>query len=325
MIHHPSCTVKWKFRIEQWFAIAFKGGSVVPKIFPLASLCGGFGAVVSLLYALGWPLSLPILTKVLPSVVLGMLLVFRTNTANERHWEGRKHWGTIVNTVRNLSRQIWIAVEEEGGTRLANQKQRESKIAALRLLVAFAIATKLHLRQQPVTAELQPLLSPIQYEALQAAPHPPLKLAFWLEDYLQEQHKLGKIHIYQLTYADALVDQLMDAVGGCERILKTPIPPAYATYLRQLILLYCLLLPFGLVTHLRLWTGVVVLLICLILFGIEAVGVEIEDPFGQDVNDLPLDSICATIQQNIADLILSPPGHTLTELTQNEPGAEQYI
>ncbi len=294
-----------------WFkTICQYQGSVIPAVWLRVVICGLFGTVVAILHRLGWNLFPAILGNVVPSIVLGLLLVFRTNTAYERYWEGRKLWGVMISSVRNLSRQLWVVVAAD------TPQDRAGKIAALRLLIAFAIATKLHLRQEPVNHELADLLTPQQYERLQQVNHPPLKIAFWLEDYLQQQYKRDKVHIYQLTYLDALVDKLVEAVGGCERILKTPIPLAYAIHLKQILLLFCLLLPFQVVGELGLWTGLIVGLISFTLFGVEEIGTEIENPFGKDLNDLPLDAICATMQRNIEDLIQSSPGSALPLVTE---------
>jgi putative membrane protein len=83
----------------------------------------------------------------------------------------------------------------------------------------------------------------------------------------------------------------VDILGGCERILKTPMPLAYAIKLKQLLLIYCILLPFEIVNGLGWWTGLALAFISTLLLGIEEIGAEIEEPFGQDPNDLPLDLI----------------------------------
>ena len=112
-------------------------------------MCGFFGIFVYILYLYKFKVSLPILGSLIPNIVLGLLLVFRTNTAYERFWEGRKAWGLLVNTVRNLSRQMLVAIAEY------NPSDRKAKVAAVKLLPAFAIALKLHLRSEPVNAELE--------------------------------------------------------------------------------------------------------------------------------------------------------------------------
>ena len=288
-----------------WFKIALQvRGSVIPSIFPRVLLCGGFGCFIALLQVLKIPVSLPILSSIVPSIVLGLLLVFRTNTAYERFWEGRKLWGTLVNNVRNLARQIWVVIEEKDPQDIALKK------SALRLLPAFAVAMKLHLRQESINAELEPLMSASQYQKLKSMNNPPLEIAFWIDDYLQQQYERNCLDVYQLTAIKNLLNSMIDTLGGCERILKTPIPLAYAIHLKQLLLLYCLTLPFQMVKDLTWGTGPVVALISFTLFGIEEIGIEIENPFGHDANDLPLENICAAMQRNIDDLItLSPSVH----------------
>ncbi|MBU7582941.1 MAG: hypothetical protein KAF91_08525 [Nostoc sp. TH1S01] len=272
-------------------------GSVIPGVLERSLFCGLFGVLISLLDFKELPVAQPMLGSVIPSIVLGLLLVFRTNTAYERFWEGRKLWGSTVNTIRNLAWKIWVAVDEvESG-------DKERKIAALRLLPAFAIAKKLYLRYEPASEELKPWVSPAQYSNLQNIQNMPLEISRLLGDYLQQEYKRGILTNYQLASIHTLMNNLMDNVGGCERILKTPIPPAYVIHLNQLVLIYCLILPFQFVQDLGWWTGIFVALVSFALFGIEEIGVEIENPFGYDHNDLPLDKICQTIQNNIEEFI----------------------
>lgn len=283
-----------------WYKEIFRlKGSVIPGVLERALFCGAFSIIVSFLYSKQLPVSQPILGSVIPSIVLALLLVFRTNTAYERFWEGRKLWGSTVNTVRNLAWEIWVAVDE------VEPGDRERKITALRLLPAFAISEKLYLRYEPVTEELKPWVSPSQYKALQNIQNMPLEITRWLGEYLQQEYKRGLLTNYQLASIHTLMNNLMDNVGGCERILKTPIPPAYVIHLNQLVLIYCLILPFQFVKDLGWWTGIFVALVSFALFGIEEIGVEIENPFGYDHNDLPLDKICQTIQNNIEEFIAS--------------------
>jgi putative membrane protein len=298
---------------QSWFSVALQvRGSVIPAILGRTLFCGAFAAGVAGLHYLGYPVSLPVLASVIPNIVLGLMLVFRTNTAYERFWEGRKLWGGMVNTVRNLARHIWVTV-------LATEsRDQEEKLAAMYLLVAFAVATKLHLRHEPVNQELEPLLSEAQYAKLKQMNHPPLEIAFWLQDYLQQRYYCQQLNPYQLSMMQELLNHLVDYLGGCERILKTPIPLAYSIHLKQLLLIYCLTLPFQFVSQLGWWTAPLVCLISFTLFGIEEIGVEIENPFGRDQNDLPLDQICQTMKRNIDDLI------TLTPASSNS-GAERFL
>lgn len=287
---------------SRWFRVAFKvKGSVIPAVMPKVLLCGGFGVLISVLSARGVALAWPILGNVIPSIVLGLLLVFRTNTAYDRFWEGRKAWGALLNIVRNLTRRIWVFVGE------TESSDRIHKQAVLRLIVSFAVAMKLHLRGEPVNQELLGLVDVRYRTALAEAPHPCLKIAFWLEDYLHQQYQQQRVDLYQVTTMNALLDGMVDSLGACERILKTPMPMAYAIHLKQLLLIYCLLLPFQLVGEIGFWTGAIVGLVSFTLFGIEEIGIEIENPFGRDHNDLPLDDICNTMIRNMEHLITLAP------------------
>jgi len=273
---------------DSWFHVALRWkGSVVPEVLPRSLLCGLFGIFVYILHISNIRVSLPILGSIIPNIVLGLLLVFRTNTAYERFWEGRKAWGLLVNTVRNLSRQILVAISEQ------EPSDRQAKIAAVKLLPAFAIALKLHLRSQQVNDELAANLSIEQFDRLKGMNHPPLEIAFWISSYLQKQSQDEKLDRYQLSDMSQLLNQMVDVTGICERILRTPIPLAYAIHLKQLLMIYCLSLPFQMVDQLEWLTGPIVALISFTLLG----------PFGHDANDLPLDNICNTMMRNIEDLI----------------------
>ena len=292
-----------------WFRVALQvRGSVIPAILNRTLFCTAFAGLITILHTQGWPVAIPPVVSILPNIVLGLMLVFRTNTAYERFWEGRKLWGGMVNTTRNLARHVWVVVQERSSA------DRAEKATTLYLIAAFSVATKLHLRQEPVNQELETLLSPARYQKLKTMNNPPLEIAFWIQDYLQHCQHEQRLHIYQLGNLQQLLNQLVDYLGGCERILKTPIPMAYAIHLKQLLLIYCLMLPLQFVTQLGWITIPMVLLVSFMLFGIEEIGIEIENPFGRDRNDLPLDQICETMKRNIADLMTLEPASALEHL-----------
>jgi ion channel-forming bestrophin family protein len=303
-------------QIEKFSSSLKMTGSVIPNIFSRVLWCGAFGLFVSVLYFYNIPVFAKSLGAVIPSIVLGLLLVFRTNTAYERFWEGRKAWGNIVNNIRNLSRLIWVAIDE------TDPSHRPEKEQALKLLVAFAIATKLHLRSQPASDRLAELVSTLQFSKLQTATNPPLEVIFWISDYLQAKHEQLQISLYQMNELQTLLNNLVDMLGACERILRTPMPLAYAIHLKQLLFLYCLLLPFQVVEELRWWTAPAIALVSFTLFGIEAIGVEIENPFGSDPNDLPLDKICDTVDRNVEDLISMEPHYRRLNIYGNNIGEQ---
>jgi ion channel-forming bestrophin family protein len=290
-------------RITKWhhLYIFIIKKSVFLKVSGRVLFCTSFSVLIFVLNRFNYPVSWSLNSSIVPSIVLGLLLVFRTNTAYERFWEGRKAWGTLVNTTRNLARQIWISIAEQ------TAEDRSRKIETLRLLVAFSVSMKLHIRGEKLDRELEELVPVAHYQKLQGMNHPPLEIAFWIGNYLQEQHDCQYLNTYQLAAMMKLLDVMVDMLGACERILKTPIPIAYSIHLRQLLILYCLVLPFELVGELGGWTIVVVSLVSFTMFGVEEIGIEIENPFNCDPNDLPLDDICQTMKRNIDDLITLAP------------------
>jgi putative membrane protein len=151
---------------------------------------------------------------------------------------------------------------------------------------------------------LIPLTSRNQYYKLKYhSDHPPLKIAFWIGNYLQSKYDNNYIHIYQLVGLNNLVNSLVDILGGCERILKTPQPIIYTLMLRKLVIFYCLLLPFEIISDCRGFTILVVTFASIVLFGIEQIGSQLEHPFAHNPNALPLDLICNTILLNVRELI----------------------
>ena len=281
--------------------------SVIPEILPWVIFFSVYAFVISFLSQLQMLNALVeknefLRTFVLSlNIILSLLLAFRTNTAHERFWEGRKLWGAMVNTVRNLARGIWLVIEEHDSI------DRKEKEAALRLVAAFPVAMKLHLRREPVDSELAPLMSKARYQKLQQVNHAPLVISFWVGEYLQHQYERQRVNVYQVTPLHQALDKMVDILGGCERILKTPVPLIYTITFKTLLVVYLLVLPLILVKGLFWWTAPVVAFVCFLFLSINEVGSKIEEPFGHDTNDLPLDLICDTMVRNVEDVIQLEP------------------
>jgi len=295
-----------KSKNKNWFKFAFQlKGSVILAVYKHVLVLGLFGLFISLLYYLKVPVSQPILGSVIPSIVLGLLLVFRTNTAYDRFWEGRRLWGSLVNDSRTLAWQIGVIIND------IDQEDRAKKLAAMRLIPILLVAIKAHLRSETDNRELEELMSNSQSSdqclQLKNINNKPLQITKCIADYIQQQYQRGNdyLHYNHVPLLQSNLKSIIDSIGGCERILRTPLPLAYVIHLKQLVLIYCILLPFQLVKDLGWWTGLFVGLVSFALLGIEEIGVEIENPFGYDENDLPLDTICNTVKQDIEELINS--------------------
>jgi ion channel-forming bestrophin family protein len=291
-----------KLEKPNWFMTTFQlRGSVILMILPRILLFCGLAVVVSFLYTSGQPIYLEKLgnftTNVIYNLVLGLLIVFRTNTSYDRFWEGRKAWGALVVNIRNLTHELQIGLTESAGTDPAE------KLAAIQLLSAFAIATKLHLRNEAINDELKALLTPAQVQQLESTQHRPLVIVFWIRSYLQQQLKTGNIADSKVAAANAMLNSLVEGMSGCERIITTPIPIAYRIFLQRLILIYCIGLPFRVVPTLAWWAIPITAIVSFLLLGVEEVGRELENPFGYNANDLPLDDICNTILSNVESTI----------------------
>lgn len=225
--------------------------------------------------------------------VLSMLLIFRTNTAYDRWWEGRKLWGSFVNNSRNLALKLNAFLPE------AATEQR----AMFRALIHnFIQASKEHLRKG---VDVKKLAVESGYDAAYFAkgghvPNQVLKALFIEANRL---YTSGVISGEQLIVLNAELQSFADNLGACERIKKTPIPYAYSLFLKKVIFLYVFTMPIGFVLDYSYWAVPVVTLIFYAFASIEVIAEEIEDPFGTEANDLPTDSISETIRANLHDIL----------------------
>ncbi|BDC50607.1 hypothetical protein F183_A29230 [Bryobacterales bacterium F-183] len=274
-------------------------GSMVREITGRVLVCVIWSAAVVWAYRNGWHIAVPSTLHSLVGVALGLLLVFRTNASYDRFWEGRKLWGGMVNETRNL-------------IRLAKAHISDDPVLLARLTrwtAAFPYAAMNVLRGTSGLGLAERYLPLERVEAARQVQHPGLFVAQEMTACLRQAYKNGQISDIVLQMLDQNIQLLIDYLGGCERIRKTPLPFAYVIHLRRALIVYCFTLPFALVETYGWTTLLDVFLVTYIFFGIEEIGVEIEGPFGFDDNDLPLEQICGTIQQNvaaIAELDLDP-------------------
>ncbi|MEB3293205.1 MAG: bestrophin family ion channel [Synechococcales bacterium] len=293
-----------------WFNKALQlRGSVIPVVIPRVIIFALFALGISWLDArspLGdLQLAGTLANNVACNLVLGLLLVFRTNTAYDRFWEGRKAWGDLVVSIRSLLRELQTGL----GNLQDDAKLERDRV--LKYLPAFTICTQLYLQKQSLS-KLATLNAKLKIDEpaiakLRSAQIPPLEILRWLGDFIQKCCEKGWIDSGQRSSMNEKLNQLTIGLTTCERIQNTPVPVAYAVFLRVLIVLYCALLPFSLVGQLHQWTGLSVALISFVLLSVEAIGVEIENPFGSDANDLPLDELCASVTKTVDSALVARP------------------
>lgn len=214
-------------------------------------------------------------------IILGLLLVFRTNTSYDRWWEGRRLWGQLVNVSRGLSHQLDAMLP-------ATAPQRA---AYARLLGEFPTALAAHLRR--------PRGMP--------GPHVPNALVRDLSRMVHDDIRADRLPREAIVTLTPLLLAFDDITGACERIRNTPIPFSYSSYVKQFVLLYALVMPFGLVREFGYGTVVASMFTFFATMGLELLATEIEEPFGTDRNDLPLDELADRIARDTGHLLMAVP------------------
>jgi len=246
----------------------------------------------------------------LVGLALSIFLGFRNNACYDRWWEARKLWGRLINTTRSTARQLLTLVAIDGGG------DDDDEIAAFKRetvwrVIAFAHALKVHLRSTTRLDILERLLPADEHAALSEARNVPQAVLHRLGERLVEARGRGWIGPYEHVALEASLTDLTDIQGGCERIKNTPVPLSYTVLTHRIVGIYCFTLPFGIVGDVGLLTPLVVLLVSFAFLGLDAVGTQIEDPFEEDPNDLPLAAMARTIEidlrQRLGDTDLPAP------------------
>lgn len=226
-------------------------------------------------------------------LVISLLLVFRTNTAYDRWWEGRKLWGALVNNSRNLAIKLNALLPAE------QIKHRNFFRKAIPL---FATALDKHLKSPALEMSLDDH-EHLELNSLNLKGHVPNQIAGVIIKRCYELEKQGIISQTQLLTLNPEISAFSDICGACERIKNTPIPFSYASFIKRFIILYILTLPWSLASNLGFWSVPVVAFVFYALSSLEVIAEEIEEPFGIDPNDLPTDKIAGTIGKNVTDII----------------------
>ncbi|WP_343634808.1 bestrophin family ion channel [Fluviicola sp.] len=215
--------------------------------------------------------------------VISLLLAFRTNTAYDRWWEGRKNWGQLVNDSRNLAVKLTsldLSTEDNHffGRHIGN----------------FALCIKEHLRAGTNYDILD--ITPEERTFLEGLDHVPSGIVELMYCRLNKLKKAGVVSEEDLIRLDRNLNGFLDCVGACERIKNTPIPYSYSMFFKKFIFSYVITLPFAFVVNFGYWSAIIATFIFYVFVSIEVLAEEIEDPFGTDDNDLPTDEMAQRIQ-----------------------------
>lgn len=278
-----------------WLAILFaRRGSVLPSILPQLGLVTALAVAITASHGVvfGWKTPLTPMPFTLVGIALAIFLGFRNSASYDRYWEARKFWGQGLNECRTLTRQALSLMDGQVDIRPFVYGQ-----------IAFIHALRGYLRRVPVERELAALLPAELLARMREAHYPPTLILVWLGQWLHEQRRAGHLQAVLAAKMEDALSGLNQVQGGCERIVSSPIPFAYTVILYRTVGVYCLLLPFGLVDTLGWMTPLVTAFVSYTFFAQETLLSEIEEPFGNAENDLPLDALSITIERTLREML----------------------
>ena len=285
---------------RSWLRLIFAvRGSVIRVIWKRIAFTAIIATVVTVGHeSMDWfEVGLTVTPFSLVGLALSIFLGFRNTTGYDRYWEGRKLWGRLVNTSRSFTRQILLYVKPTGDAPDADQRR------LVHLVIAYAHALRVHLRDEP-SATLSEYFD--DTAALDASTNRPYLVSQCIGEGVENLWREGRVHEMHVPILEGSLTELLDIQGGCERIKTTPIPYTYAVLLHRIVSAYCSTLPFGIVGITGVWTPLVTILIAYAFFGLDAIGEEIEEPFGLEPNDLPLSALSNTIERNLRERLGEP-------------------
>ena len=282
-------------------------GSVLPRILPALTINILIATLVTMSH--GDLFKLKITLTTIPFTLIGLpisiFLGFRNNTAYDRFWEARKLWGELLIRSRNLSRQCQSLITYPV-TALASNGLNDIRVRMIYRAIAFSYALKNLLRDLP-GEDMPQWLTQEEVKLIQASKNKPDFLINRMALDLQQSMNEKRIDPCLAANIDTTLSAITAAAAACERIKNTPIPFSYTLLLHRTAYIYCFLLPFGLVDSIGFMTPFVVAIVAYTFFGLDALGDEIEEPFGLDANDLPLDAICRAIEIDLLEAIQHTP------------------
>lgn len=280
---------------KDWFTliIQFHKSDTFRQLFFSLICIGLYSAIIVYIEGHYFPLNTknPTVMHSILGFVLSMLLVFRTNSAYDRWWEGRKIWGNVVNNSRNLSIKLSVIIE--------NAKDR---LELKHLIINYIFCFKNHLRGKEILEEFTPT-EVMNLTDFLSANHKPNMIAKSLYAKIHSLHQNKVLSNEHVLILNEELKSFTDNCGACERIKNTPIPYSYNIFLKKMIFLYIMSLPLFFSTEFGYLTVAITVIVLYVFASIELIAEEIEDPFGEDDNDLPLTDICNKIKINLNEIL----------------------
>ena len=225
--------------------------------------------------------------------VLGVFLALRTNSGYERWWEARKLWGGITNQSRSLAT-----------AGLAYGPSLQWKTELIHWIILFAHATRHHLRGDQEFPELLGLCPADVVEPLMQERHRPLFISLKIAELLQTAAGSSGLPASVFMQMERDRISLIDYLGGCERILSTPVPRAYTIVIRQFLVLFLATFPFGILQKATWLTPLITAAIAFPMLALDEIGAELQNPFSKEnVHQLPLDSFCQNLEGCLRDIL----------------------
>jgi ion channel-forming bestrophin family protein len=290
-----------QYNPKDWlsFIFRFHKSDTFIKLLPMILVIGAYAGIIAFFEIEFWKWSDSnkvkniVVMHSLLGFVISLLLVFRTNTAYDRWWEGRKLWGALVNNSRNLALKL---------SAILPKSDTQDRIFFKTVIPQYAVALKNHLRSEHTRLELDETAHP-ELAALDLEKHVPNQLAAVLFKKVNSLYEAKKIQGDQLIILNNELQSFTEICGACERIKNTPIPISYSAFIKKFIFFYVMTLPWGYVFSLGYLVIPVVAFIFYVLASLELIAEEIEDPFGTDSNDLPMDKISENIRKHVGELL----------------------
>ncbi len=303
-------------RPSGWLLFFVVRGSILPKVGPQILAVMFIAAVVSYFHGVVFHhnLTFTAVPFTIVGLALSIFLGFRNSAAYDRYWEGRRLWGELLITGRILARQVNSLIAAgpiTSGHFAAEDDAIRLRRGMIYKTIAFAHALRHRLRDTDATDDLTAFLDRAELDRIFASVNPPAAILRSLGDDLRLCLARKLIADPLAANLDNSLNTLDRVLGNCERIKSTPIPFSYTLLLHRTAYLYCFLLPFGLVDTVGMVTPVVAGLVSYTFFGLDALGDEIEEPFGTSPNDLPLAAISRSIEIDLR--------HALGEVNLPEP------